>query len=191
MERLASPPPEAGAAAPGPRPRPPRRRRGRGALLFLVVLAVGAYLVWRHETTRPLRSRNDAPLPFVVAPGASVRAVGAQLHGLGLVRHPAIFQALVMVRGDQGRLRAGEYAIPGGLSLDEIVDKLARGDVIRHVVTWDERFTTVAAENALIEGGVSRARRKGLVDKVAAVLILQGYLDYRKTADGEARDPSA
>jgi len=59
------------------------------------------------------------------------------------------------------------------------------------VVTWDERFTTVAAENALIEGGVSRARRKGLVDKVAAVLILQGYLDYRKTADGEARDPSA
>ena len=59
------------------------------------------------------------------------------------------------------------------------------------VVTWDERFTTVAAENALIEGGVSRARRKGLVDKVAAVLILQSYLDYRKTADGEAREPSA
>jgi putative pre-16S rRNA nuclease len=59
------------------------------------------------------------------------------------------------------------------------------------IVTWDERFTTVAAENALIEGGVSRGRRKGLVDKVAAVLILQNYLDYRKTADGEAREPSA
>ena len=59
------------------------------------------------------------------------------------------------------------------------------------VVTWDERFTTVAAENALIEGGVSRGRRKGLVDKVAAVLILQNYLDYRKTADGEAREPTA
>ena len=59
------------------------------------------------------------------------------------------------------------------------------------VVTWDERFTTVAAENALIEGGVSRERRKGLVDKVAAVLILQNYLDYRKTADGEAREPTA
>ena len=59
------------------------------------------------------------------------------------------------------------------------------------VVTWDERFSTVAAENALIEGGVSRGRRKGLVDKVAAVLILQNYLDYRKTADGEAREPKA
>ena len=59
------------------------------------------------------------------------------------------------------------------------------------VVTWDERFTTVAAEHALIEGGVSRERRKGLVDKVAAVLILQNYLDYRKAADGEAGEPTA
>jgi len=59
------------------------------------------------------------------------------------------------------------------------------------IVTWDERFTTVAAEHALIEGGVSRERRKGLVDKVAAVLILQNYLDYRKSAHGEAREPTA
>jgi putative Holliday junction resolvase len=59
------------------------------------------------------------------------------------------------------------------------------------VTTWDERFTTVAAEHALVEGGVSRARRKELVDKVAAVLILQNYLDYRKTAPLEAGDPTA
>jgi putative Holliday junction resolvase len=59
------------------------------------------------------------------------------------------------------------------------------------VVAWDERFTTVAAEHALMEGGVRRERRKGLVDKVAAVLILQNYLDYRKTAGAEAGDPTA
>ena len=70
------------------------------------------------------------------------------------------------------------------------VDAL-RGAVTVPVVTWDERFTTVAAEQALIEGGVSRERRKGLVDKVAAVLILQNYLDSRKSADGEAREPTA
>ena len=66
-----------------------------------------------------------------------------------------------------------------------------RGAVKLPVVTWDERFSTVAAEHALIEGGVSRERRKGLVDKVAAVLILQNYLDYRKTAGAEAGDPTA
>jgi putative Holliday junction resolvase len=42
---------------------------------------------------------------------------------------------------------------------------------------WDERLTTVEAEQILIERDVSRQRRKGLVDQVAAVLILQGYLD--------------
>jgi putative Holliday junction resolvase len=50
------------------------------------------------------------------------------------------------------------------------------------LVTWDERFTTTIAEQSLIEADVSRRKRKGLVDQVAAVLILQSYLDYRKQA---------
>lgn len=45
------------------------------------------------------------------------------------------------------------------------------------VILWDERLTTVAAERALMESGVRREARKSYVDKVAAVLILQGYLD--------------
>mgnify|MGYP002509475300 FL=1 len=45
------------------------------------------------------------------------------------------------------------------------------------VVYWDERLTTVAAEQALMESGVRRENRKAVIDKVAACLILQGYLD--------------
>ncbi len=48
------------------------------------------------------------------------------------------------------------------------------------VTLWDERLTTVAAERAMIEGGIRREHRKEHVDKIAAVLILQGYLDYLK-----------
>lgn len=44
---------------------------------------------------------------------------------------------------------------------------------------WDERLSTVAAERALLEGNVRRAQRKQVVDKVAATLILQGFLDAR------------
>jgi putative Holliday junction resolvase len=44
---------------------------------------------------------------------------------------------------------------------------------------WDERLTTVAAERALLEADVSRARRRQVVDKVAAALILQGWLARR------------
>lgn len=45
------------------------------------------------------------------------------------------------------------------------------------VVTWDERLSTVAAEKALIAADVSRAKRKKVIDKMAAVFILQGYLN--------------
>ena len=47
------------------------------------------------------------------------------------------------------------------------------------VVMWDERLTTVAADKTMMEAGVRREKRKDYVDKIAAVLILQGYLDYR------------
>ena len=42
---------------------------------------------------------------------------------------------------------------------------------------WDERLTTVAAHKAMLEADLSRAKRKKLVDKIAATYILQGYLD--------------
>ena len=48
------------------------------------------------------------------------------------------------------------------------------------VVMWDERLTTVAAEQVLMESGVRREHRKEYVDQIAASMILQGYLDYRK-----------
>ncbi len=45
------------------------------------------------------------------------------------------------------------------------------------VVFWDERLSTVAATRSLIEADVSRKKRKKVIDKMAAVFILQGYLD--------------
>ena len=47
------------------------------------------------------------------------------------------------------------------------------------VATWDERLTTVAADRAMMEAGIRREDRKEHVDKLAAVFILQGYLDMR------------
>lgn len=47
------------------------------------------------------------------------------------------------------------------------------------VIMWDERLTTVAADRAMTEAGIRRERRKEYVDMIAAVLILQGYLDKR------------
>ena len=46
------------------------------------------------------------------------------------------------------------------------------------VVLWDERLTTVAANRILLQGDVSRKKRKKVIDQMAAVQILQSYLDY-------------
>jgi putative Holliday junction resolvase len=56
---------------------------------------------------------------------------------------------------------------------------------------WDERFTTVSAEKALLEGNVRRARRRTTRDQVAAALMLQGFLDRqgRDGGDGDDRRP--
>lgn len=51
------------------------------------------------------------------------------------------------------------------------------------VILWDERLTTVAANDILIESGVRREDRKKVIDKIAAGLILQGYLDWRSKND--------
>lgn len=48
------------------------------------------------------------------------------------------------------------------------------------VVLWDERLSTMAAERILLSGDVSRKKRKKVIDKMAAVMILQGYLDSRQ-----------
>jgi putative Holliday junction resolvase len=46
------------------------------------------------------------------------------------------------------------------------------------VVLWDERLTTVAADMSMMEMGIRREHRKEYVDEIAAIFILQGYLDY-------------
>ncbi|MBI5561661.1 MAG: Holliday junction resolvase RuvX [Deltaproteobacteria bacterium] len=52
------------------------------------------------------------------------------------------------------------------------------------VLAWDERLSTAAVTRVLIEGGISRAKRKEAVDKLAASYILQGYLDSLRTPPG-------
>lgn len=48
------------------------------------------------------------------------------------------------------------------------------------VTTWDERLTTAAAERTLISAGLSREKRKKVIDRSAAAYILQSYLDCKK-----------
>lgn len=68
---------------------------------------------------------------------------------------------------------------PQGEKVIKFCDLLQEQTGIK-VEYWDERLSTVAAERTLIEGNVRRENRKSVIDMVAAVIILQGYLDRQR-----------
>lgn len=77
--------------------------------------------------------------------------------------------------------REGRRARRVRLLADALAERLrARPGEAIPVETWDERFSTAAAERVLIEADLSRARRKDKIDAMAAQFILQGWLDARR-----------
>jgi len=60
--------------------------------------------------------------------------------------------------------------------------ELLQSRVTVPVMTWDERLTTVGATRVLLEADLSRKKRREVIDKLAAVLILQGFLDQIRRA---------
>jgi UPF0755 protein len=169
----------------------------RKLLLFLLIVAGGLYLAWHHETQWPVRRASDPPQSLLVEPGTGIAAIGRQLYGLGLVRHPEIFRVLVVSKGAAGRLRAGEYALEGEMSLDDIVDKMVRGDVVRHLVTFpegtalEEMARIVATQGIPPAAFLEAARDVSLVkDLDPEARDLEGYL-FPDTYEVEPRRPDA
>ncbi|MDR1580518.1 MAG: Holliday junction resolvase RuvX [Synergistaceae bacterium] len=79
----------------------------------------------------------------------------------------------------------GSYG-PEAKHAEETVQRLRACFPGVEVVMWDERFTTVIANRALLEANVSRAGRKRAVDKVAAAVLLQNYLDFGESKNAVA-----
>ena len=140
-----------------------RRKRSRRSLLLLALpfvpagLMVAGWLAWRHETRAVTLAAGAPAVKLVVPPGSSAGAIGRKLEALGLVRHPLLFVALVRARGVGGHLKAGEYALEGPLSLEGMVDVIARGEVVRHDVTIPEGRTLEETAALVGEAGIDVA----------------------------------
>lgn len=65
------------------------------------------------------------------------------------------------------------------LKTKDFCERIQRRFPKAEVILWDERFSTIAAERSLREVGLNHEKRKSVIDKMAAVHILQGYLDSR------------
>jgi putative Holliday junction resolvase len=113
--------------------------------------------------------------------------MGWTAQGLPTIERRSEQQVIAEIRRLVGELGVGRIVVGLPRNMDgtigpearkalTFVDKL-RAALGLPVETWDERLTTVAAHKSMREGNLSRARRKRTVDRIAAQLILQGYLD--------------
>ena len=162
------------------------RERGRRLapwLAALVVLGGALAAAWRYEISSTKIEAGLPPVRFVVPPGASAASIARQLHAMGLVSHPLVLRVLALQRGVSGQLKAGEYALSGPLSVQGILDALARGDVVRRDLTVpegrsiDEVAQLVVSEGMSLDAFLAVARDPTPIrDLDPAASSLEGYL---------------
>lgn len=117
-------------------------------------------------------------------------ALGITAQGLGVLARQGWEEDLRRLEEVAREYRVQEIVVglprhlDGGLGqLAPMIQELAQalGEALGvPVISWDERLTTVEAERVLVQADLSRRRRRQVVDQVAAVLILQSYLEYRR-----------
>lgn len=153
-------------------------------VLLAATLLCAAWLAWIYETRLPLRAVDAPPVTIEVPSGAGAEAVAHKLHEAGLVRRPLAFRLLVRLRGAGGDIKAGEYVLDGPLTLEQVLERLVRGETARRDVTFPEgRNIDEMAAIAHAQAGIPRdtflaaARDPALIrglDPQAATL--EGYL---------------
>ena len=149
------------------------------AVLAIAAFGVGGYLGYR-EALKPGPATEDVMV--LLAQGSSVSAIADDLEDAGVIRYPELFTAVVRVRGAENDVKAGEYEIPAGASVNDIIDQLIEGKSILHYFTAPEGLTTaqilrLVAADEVLTGDVTLAPEEG-------ALLPETYAFTR----GESRD---
>lgn len=121
------------------------------ALAFIMCMAIlaggggGAWGIWTWQAPGPLTAETRV----VIEHGTSVGGIARNLKNAHVIGHPWLFRIGVRLTGQQGDLKAGEYAFSPGVSMGSVVAKIARGDVFRRVFTIAEGLTSWQAQEIL------------------------------------------
>lgn len=135
-------------------------RRSLLLALFLIPSAAAAAVAY---SLTPV-DRAGATRIVEVPRGATTVEIGRRLHAAGVIRSPWAFSAAARVKGVAGRLHEGEYRLSPAMPLLDIVDTLARGDVVLRRVTIPEGYTAAQIVSALTAAGIGTPA--GLTDLV-------------------------
>ncbi len=133
-------------------------------LLLLLLTAAGIFLYLRQAVFAP---GTLAEVTTVVVPkGAGLKVVAEKLRQARVIDKPWLFGLAARMQGLDRRLKAGEYQFEPGVSLDEVIGKLVRGDIFYRRITIPEGLTTgqilyLLASTPELEGEVSMEVKEG------------------------------
>jgi UPF0755 protein len=113
-------------------------------LVILVLLVAGAFAWETYDFSAHGPSFTGEPREVVVLikPGDGIRRISEKLAGAGVIQNALLFQGGVRLRSKQALLKAGEYGIPAGASMHDIMDILISGKSIAHKITAAEGLTS-------------------------------------------------
>lgn len=155
---------------PAPPPKAPRSKKRLSVLdyfiiLFFVVLvggmvAVGGAVWWvfsQFNAPGPAAKDGAAVTSVVLERGRGLSAIAGLLRREGLISSSLVFRIGVMAEGKDNNLKAGEYAIPSGASMRQIMDQMVDGKVVTYKITFAEglsiiQMLRVLAEDPVLEG---------------------------------------
>lgn len=162
-----------------------RIRRFLVAILVLGLLAgaVAGWLMYQriHE---PYRGFETAEQFVDIPPGSGARTIGTRLAAAGVIHDPLTFRAALWLSGRARDLKAGEYRFDRPATTLEVIDRLARGDVYRRLITFREGLTVAEMARVFEERGFGTAadfesaatNPSLIVDLDPGARDLEGYL---------------
>jgi UPF0755 protein len=110
--------------------------------VVLLMLAGGAVAWWGYRrVSTPYQGYGASEVFVELPPGVGVPGIASRLAGAGVIPDPLTFRLVVRAMGADRHLQAGEYRFAGPATTFEIIDRLSRGDVYRHPLTFPEGLT--------------------------------------------------
>ncbi len=144
------------------------------------VLCWGVYDIRRYART-PARPQA-APVLLTISPGDNMAVVGDRLAALGVVSCGWKFRLLARLRGDERRIKAGEYALSADMDPNRILSKLVQGKVTRYRLTVPEGFTMAQIADRVARRGL--ASRADFSQAASDPAFLARYGIPAETAEG-------
>lgn len=153
-------------------------------LVILAAIAAGASYSGFHKVHEDFKGYSGEEQFVDIPPGAGPASIADRLVAAGVVQDPIVFRGALWLTGRDRQLKAGEYRFDQPMSAVEVVDKIARGDVYRRVVTFREGLTIAEMSKVYEQSGLGAAVDFARAAKDASLIKdldadatdLEGYL---------------